>query len=72
MKGMIRRLARLEAKDAERLATRPGDHGLSPEEYAAAHAQLDVLFHTSLADWPPGMFEAVKDALSGGDRGGVP
>ncbi len=69
MRDMIRRLARLEAKDAERLATRPGDHGLSPEEYAAARAQLDVLFHTPLADWPPGMFEAVKAALPGANWG---
>ena len=71
MKDIDRRLARLEAASAQRRATRPGDHGLSPEEYAAAHAQLDALFHTPLADWPPGMFEAVKEALSGGDRGGA-
>ena len=49
-----------------------GDHGLSPEEYAAALAQVDALFHTPLADWPPGMWEAVEDALNITKPGGAP
>ena len=72
MKGMIRRLARLEAESAQRRATHSGDHGLSSEAYAEAYAQLTTLFSTPLSDWPPGMLEAVKDALSGDGRGGAP
>ena len=72
MKDMIRRLARLEAESAQRRATRPRDHGLSPEEHAAALAQVDALFHTPLADWPPGMLEAVEDALGITKAGAAP
>ena len=72
MRDMVRRLARLEAESAQRRAACSGDHGLSPEGYAVAHAQLTTLFSTPLSDWPPGMLETVKDALSGTGRGGAP
>ena len=72
MKDMIRRLERLETESAQRRAMHHGDHGLSPEEYAAALAQVDALFHTPVADWPPGMWEAVEDALNITKPGGAP
>ena len=74
MRDMIRRLARLEAESAQRRARRSVDHGhgLDPETYAIVYAQLTALFSTPLSDWPPGMLETVKDALSGTGRGGAP
>ncbi len=72
MKDMIRRLARLEGKSAQRRAMHSGDHGLDPETYAEAHAALTVLFSTPMSDWPPDVLEAVKAALNITELGDAP
>jgi hypothetical protein len=51
-RDMLRRLAQLEAKNARRMeAERVADHGLSPEEYARAHAYLTRLLSTHPTNW---------------------
>ncbi len=65
MKDLLRRLTRLESKRARDLSAQGGDHGLSPEEYAVAHAGLTRLLSTHLSEWPREMIVAVRDALPG-------
>ncbi len=59
----MRRLARLEAESAKHRAMHHGDHRLSPEEYAVAHAGLMRLLSTHLSEWPREMVVTFRDAF---------
>ncbi len=71
MKGMLRRLARLEAERG----TPPHDaagHGLDPDTYARAHAELTRWMSMKPETWPPGAREALAPFCPGIDLGGGP
>ncbi len=58
-RDMLRRLARLEAERA-RNAAREADHGMAPEEYARAHAELTRLLGTHPTAWTPEEMEVMS------------
>ena len=67
MREIERRLAKLEAGLAGDPA-RP-DHGLDPEAYAVAHAELTRLLSTHATDWPDGLWDATQAIIAGWGRG---
>ena len=63
MKDILRRLARLEAKSASDAPAHHADHGLNPETYARAHADLTRLLSTHPTQWTPDEMEAMSAAF---------
>ncbi len=72
MRGIHRRLAGLEAECARGApAHGPADHGLDPETYARAYADLTALLSMKPETWPAEAREALVPFLPGIDLGGA-
>ena len=69
MRGIHRRLAKLESVAASDASARGADHGLDPRTYARAMADLSALMACKPQGWSAEARDALAPLLLGSDPG---